>query len=439
MNGKMISGALEKVTSKWRVQIEKEMKGRPEVQEKRRVSMSAGYQYSRRVTVKQAAYDCMEAAYMEASAGGTLPAHARQVMYAARRTILANIRDKHGNPTGLGKNFDSQFTQYYLPDYMRDHGLTDTWDVVYDARGNLTEPHTEEIVPLGTLDVRRYLNGMSQIDADVTCLQISDAYPTSGPVNRFGAVLFIEKEGFRELIEAAHLRERYDIAIMPTKGMPTTAARSLAENMCSENNIPLLMLRDFDASGFSIAASFHKDTRRYEFSQSFDVVDLGIRLEDVEQWGLVSEDVFYQKNTDPRGNLRKSGATEEEIAFLCEGRKNVNGGFAWYGKRVELNAFASDKLIAWIESKLDEQGVEKVVPDAATLELAYARAIEVTVINQAITNAMKRAKKAAADLKVPKTLASMIRKRLEKYPRLPWDKIVAEVAAKNCGEGASDG
>ncbi len=50
------------------------------------------------------------------------------------------------------------FTQTILPQYMASHRQeTVDWDVVYDARGHFAEPHTELIVPLGTLDVRGYL------------------------------------------------------------------------------------------------------------------------------------------------------------------------------------------------------------------------------------------------------------------------------------------
>ena len=42
---------------------------------------------TRKVTIKDAAYQVMEQAYLKASGGGTLPALARQVMYAARPII----------------------------------------------------------------------------------------------------------------------------------------------------------------------------------------------------------------------------------------------------------------------------------------------------------------------------------------------------------------
>ncbi len=54
----------------------------------------------------------MEQAYLKASANGTLPAHARQIMYAARPYIQTTAdRD-------LGARFDQYFTQQLLPDYI---------------------------------------------------------------------------------------------------------------------------------------------------------------------------------------------------------------------------------------------------------------------------------------------------------------------------------
>ena len=74
-------------------------------------------------------------------------------MYAARPLILAET-DKP-----LGKDFDVYFTQQLLPRYQAAHpDATATWDVIYDARGHLYEPHTGAELALGTLVVRRYLH-----------------------------------------------------------------------------------------------------------------------------------------------------------------------------------------------------------------------------------------------------------------------------------------
>ena len=79
-----------------------------------------------------------------------LPVKPRQIMYRARPQIL--------ELTGVEKFGDSYFTQTLLPDYVDEHPETCAeWDIVWDARGHLTEPHTGRIVPLGTMEVRSYL------------------------------------------------------------------------------------------------------------------------------------------------------------------------------------------------------------------------------------------------------------------------------------------
>jgi hypothetical protein len=127
---------------------------------------------------------------------------------------------------------------------------------------------------------------------------------------------------------------------------------------------------DFDKSGFSIVHTLQSDTRCYQFSSRPRVVDLGLRLGDIEAMALESEQVDYTGNTDPRENLRESGATEAECRYLV--RKQI--GTRWSGERVELNAMTSDQFIAWLEQKLAAHQVHKVVPDEATLAAAYRRA-----------------------------------------------------------------
>ena len=65
---------------------------------------------------------------------------------------------------------------------------------------------------------------------------------TTRPGGRYGAVLFVEKEGFNELFGAVGLADRYDIAMMSTKGMSVTAARHLVDEICSRYSIPLFVL-----------------------------------------------------------------------------------------------------------------------------------------------------------------------------------------------------
>jgi len=368
---------------------------------------------SRRMTVREAAWRAMPQAYRKASSNGSLPAHARQIMYAARGEIQRLT----------GRALDDQyFTQQLLPDFMNGHpGATADWDVVFDARGHFHEPHTGRIVPLGTIEVRRHLREVAEhtlpeLQADLPEMAI---FLTCGPGHRYGAILFVEKEGFLPLFRAVRLAERYDLAIMSTKGLSVTASRLLVDQLCASHQVPLLVLHDFDKSGFSILGTLRRDTRRYAFRNRIEVVDLGLRLEDVEDSGLETEEVVHR--SDPAANLRENGATEQEIAFLRT-------------RRVELNAFASADFVAWIERKLAQHGVAKIVPDDDALTLAWRRSIASRHVASRIESAMQEAQRHAAEVSVPDDLGTLVTAGLQADPTQSWDDVVQRLAMQRGGK-----
>jgi hypothetical protein len=420
MDSSTILKCVDAVTKKWTKQRKQEERGRSQ-------SRRSALIRSCRVTVKYAACEVMKQAYLHASDNGTLPAAARQIMYAARPEILRITGEEDLN--------SSYFSQTLLPQYIeRYREKTASWDVVYDARGHLAEPHTKTIIPLGTLDVRSYLQDID--DHSVEPLEADDfiedilQFPTCGPANRFSALLFIEKEGFLPLFQAVKLAERYDIAIMSTKGMPVVACRLLADEICGQYKIPLLVLHDFDKAGFSILGTlqgaYHFDNERalrYKYRHNFEVIDLGLRLEDIRAYDLQSETVHYKSNPST-DNLEENGATKEEIEFLSEHPVHYHAG-----RRVELNAFPSRDFINWIESKLKKYGIKKVIPDAETLETAYRRSMQIAAVREQIEEIIENAKQAKDA--IPKNLTQAVKKALRKNPERAWDEVIANVAAEN--------
>jgi hypothetical protein len=291
---------------------------------------------------KAAAYEAMPKAYAAASDNGKLPAPARQVAYAVRRIT--------GLGTALSMDYllkrGSRGRPGLIDCYMEDHpDATGDWDVIRDARGNLVEPHTYRKVPLGTLEVRDYLSGtywrgdLGRHDDDIP--QLTLTVPTYGPEDRFGSILYIEKEGFQEQVSAANVQERWDLAIASSKGYSVRAARRALIELALTWDVTVLVAHDFDQQGIGI---FHLIEREV------DAVDLGLRLDDVA--GLTPEPVSYR--SDPRRNLRERGASGREIDFLR--------GDGETGQRVELNALVGREFIDWLEGKLADAGVSKVVP-----------------------------------------------------------------------------
>ncbi len=399
MESKAIIGAVQGVTKKWTKQRKAEERQKS-AEVNRRIRLTVSY----RLTIKDVAYGCMEEAYLKASGGGRLPAHARQIMYQARPII----QGKTGQPLG-----DQYFCQTLLPDYIADY--QPGWDVVFDDRGHFNEPHTETTIGLGTISVRNYLKDIAPPQfTEIGCRDFK--LETNGPAQRFGAVLFVEKEGFMPLFNEVELAERYDIAIMSTKGVSNTAARRLVDELCGQQDIPLLVLHDFDKSGFTILGTLQRSTRRYSFKHHPKVIDLGLRLSDVQELGLEAENAFDRgSDWSKRQNLLLNGATEEEVAFLLF-------------ERVELNALASDVLVDWIEAKLDEHGIKKIVPDKEVLKDAHRRAVEQMYFQDHAEDLIKEAREDAAQVDPPADLEKQVRDVLSKNPAMPWDDAVVQIA-----------
>jgi hypothetical protein len=384
----------------------------------RSVQKAAGAAYramtrpQRSLSIKDAAWQVMEEAYLEASDNGTLPANARQIMYAARPLIL--------KLTGLEKFTDSYFTQTLLPDYVAENPeQCADWDVVFDDRGHFTEPHTGRAVPLGTIEVREYLGERPAIGPAVM-LSADAMYPTIGPEHRFRTVLYVEKEGFDPLLQQARIGARFDVAIMSTKGMSVVAARKLLDRLVPKID-RLFALHDFDVSGFSIAGTLTSDGRRYVYENEVNMVDLGLRLADVQAMGLQPEPVKIEGDRQKRvETLLRHGATWAEIRFLL-GPPDGDGG----AKRVELNAMTSRQFVDFIERKLIEHDVEKVVPKADIIEQHARRLVEQGLAKEALDQIRDRLAEKATAHELPRDLNKQIRLMLKRQPELSWDMALA--------------
>lgn len=407
MDAQTIIGSIERVTRKWAKQRKAEERHESAKANRRRAMVR-----SNRTTAVDAAFQTMEEAYNAASDNGNYVANARQIMYAGR-PLIQQLTQEMLN--------DKYFTQNLLPRYMRENPeTTATWDVVFDARGHFSEPHTASEVQLGTLDVRRYLSELPV--RDIPIYEPDQLYPTHGPQHRFGAILFIEKEGFSPLLEQVRIAERYDCAIMSTKGLSNTASRSLIDELCGKHDIPALVLHDFDKSGFSIFATLSTSSQRYSFQHEIRCVDIGVRLEDVETWGLQSE-LFYTKMSQKAvgENLMRNGATLDEALFIARDRK-----------RVEVNAFKSADLVKFIEGKLEANGVKKLIPDKETLEAAYRRSLKNRFIQDRFDALKIEAEEYAHNARVRVRISkSKIAKLLADDPTKPWDIAVHELAAEH--------
>ena len=363
------------IGQKWTRQIKTEEK-RPAA----RVYRETMYTVAR-TSLKDICYENMEEAWNKASDHNRLPTHWRQVFY-----VMRPICDEH--PDSDRPLTDTTF-KGILESYLEEYGPR--WDVLRGARGVFKEPHSSEDdhgLAMSTMNVRNYLRGRPP---DPKIKPLPGRFPTKGSKNRIAAVLICEKEGFDELLQAEDIPERYDLALMSTKGISALAARDLAESL----NVPCFTLHDLDKNGFVMAAGFPFAT------------DIGIRMPDVEAWDLTPEGQYHRNQEKTYDNLLRNGATPEEAEFISQ------------GQRVELNMLTGRQFVELVENKLEEHGVTKVVPNSDTLEDAWKRAHLVRRVNVIISNIYD----GEGDLPpMPEDLAHQIRSELEDDPSRSWDE-----------------
>jgi hypothetical protein len=418
-----IVNAVTAATQKWTKTVKKEERN-PSTRRYRyqRMTGAAGVRF------RAAAWEIMEQAYNQASGNGKHTALARQIMYAARPYIQGKV----------GKELQSKyFTQTLLPDYIEECGCHH-WKTGYDPRGHLVGPHDNKMLRLGIDEVRHFLQDIRD-PKHVAAVLTGANIDFNGPKNNWSGLLFIEKEGFGPLMREAQFADRYDLATMSTKGMSVTAARELADEMCSKFDIPLLTFRDFDKTGFSISGTLQRDTRRYEFKHSIKVIELGLSLDDVKAVGLDFEYQVVKKGRKDVliANLRENGATAEEVTFM----------FAdWYKhpgclRRVELNALTSPQFVQFLDDKLKKHGIKKVVPQADELANAYGLFVRNVKVEAVIKDAIDNMDDDDEEIEAPKNLEQQVRKYLEDHPTARWDEAVQKIAKGNDddGDGADAG
>src|SRR5262249_11591039 len=247
--------------------------------------------------------------------GGHYSVSKRQLFYACREAF----REETGRPLEYG-----YFAGTLLVQYLNRHpGLG--WKLTADPRGTLTIPNAghEVEIPVGTIDIDAPLRRAGRrCDpyGDAKNAKLHVEWPSLAAGHRYQAVLYIEKEGFGPLLEEARIGERFDLAIMSCKGQSVVAARRFVDEGCAVGGgVPLLVAHDVDKAGLEISqrltsvSDWAEDNDRvtYRFKNAINVIDLGLRLRDVEEYRLGGEGCEFKGHF-----AADSIATGEEREFL---------------------------------------------------------------------------------------------------------------------------
>ena len=112
-----------------------------------------------------------------------------------------------------------------------------------------------------------------------------------------------------------------------------------------------------------------------------------------------------------RRQLAENGASDAEVDILLN-------------ERVELNAMTSDALVAMIERKLEEYGLEKVVPDDDLLAETYHAFHRSQRLRERFEAMEQQFDKEAVAADIPDDLKQQVRAILAEHDDLRWDDAI---------------
>jgi hypothetical protein len=98
----------------------------------------------------------------------------------------------------------------------------------------------------------------------------------------------------------------------------------------------------------------------------------------------------------------------------------------------------SRQFIDFVEQKLEEHGVEKIIPDDDVMVDHARRVLEQVLADKAIEQIKERIAKEAAEIKLPKDLRQLVEDEIVLDPALSWDAAVATVVGELIEDDEAD-
>jgi hypothetical protein len=339
---------------------------------------------------KQFVYDNIPSAIEKASGGHQYKFLLRQLLYIVRPLFIEKF----------GKTINSTYFADIVTDYENEKGKIP--GLLRDARGTIVHPHVCMTIPLGTRQVENY----------------------ERPLWLYRNMLFIEKEGFHEILQDVNWPEKNDCAIMTSKGFSTRAARDLIDLVAAtDEECNFYCVHDADAHGTMIYQTLQKATKA-RGARKVKIHNLGLEPAEARDMGLQVERI-------PKKNGKKL-AVADYVPFEDQMWLQTN--------RIELNAMPSDQFLDWLDHKFQRYR-RKVIPSIDVLEEhleASVRAqLEQDITAEILSEAnfderVERAFRERADsiAAVRDSLPAEAHRDLARHPTNRWVVSIEQIAHK---------
>lgn len=265
----------------------------------------------------------------EVSSGGRYRFSQRDLFYVVRPIII----------DALGKEkVNYNYFCSVLTEYENECGMIKS--LFRDPRGSLYHPHLGQEIPLGTLAVEEYKR----------------------PKWTFNKVIYSEKEGFNELLKDVRFPEKYDCALVSSKGFASRAIKDLFDLLGeTDEEILFFCIHDADAAGTMIYETLVESTKS-RAARKVKIINLGLNPDEALDMGLQVESL---------GKSKGKRAVAKYVDDLDREALSDTDYWNWNDwlqeNRVELNAMTPERRLIWLEEKIQQYDNGKVIPDERVL------------------------------------------------------------------------
>jgi hypothetical protein len=338
----------------------------------------------------------LEIVIAEVSGDGQFRFNQRQLLYGLRPIVRNEI----------DQDLKTSHFNRIITEYEDDRG--DIPGMYREPRGSIYHPHRRETIPLGTLTVETY----------------------ERPIWTFNKLVYIEKEGFSEALKEIDWGERHDCALISSKGFTTRAVRDLVDKLAEHDEpVTVFCVTDADAYGTMIKQTFQEATKA-RGARKIKIVHLGLHPWEAVADGLEVEEV-------EKGEKRKAVAD-----YVLEREDLAPTGETWeewlQTHRIELNAMTTPQFIAWLDGKMAEHDVGKLVPPNEViaaeldnrLETKVRSAMTERILREAGLDDQVRTALAAIERPTAAALTKGITKMFKRAPEREWRDHVEIVAGE---------
>lgn len=311
--------------------IQKAMQHFKKHQPKKIFQNQAGELIDKNPSQKQIVLENLQKAIDKASGNGKYRYSLRQLYYALRPFVMENT----------GKELKYAHFNTLITEFEFESGQ-DLAGIYRDERGTLLHPHTQEEIKLGTKNIEKYKR----------------------PEFSFNKIIYSEKEGFFEILKEANFPEKFDCALLTSKGFASRAARDVLDLLAATNEeLQFFCLHDADLSGTLIYQALQHATKARP-ERKVSIINLGLDAWEGLAMNLEVEKLESKQTKTPSYYvLDFDKKFDNPKPFHFPKYENYNAWEDWLRRyRVELNAMDTPTFIDWLSQKIRQYDKGKVIP-----------------------------------------------------------------------------